>query len=65
MLFGAMVNEECHYLLLLIITEISYPEVALTLGTFNNSRDTHTVYEFKVVCQLPNVHAQTYANTHQ
>jgi len=64
MLFRAMVNEERHYLLLLIITEIIYPEVALTLGTFNNSRDTHSVYEFKVVCQVPNAHAQTYANTH-
>jgi hypothetical protein len=58
MLFRAMVDEECHYPLLLIITEIIHPDVALTLGTSNNL-DTHSVYEFKVVCQVPNVHAQT------
>jgi len=65
MLLGAMVNDECHYLLRLIMTEIIYTEVALTLGTFNNLTDTHSVYKFKVVCQVKNVHAQTYANTHQ
>jgi len=59
MLFRAMVNEE----LLLIITEIIIPEVALTLCTFNNLRDTHSVYEFKVVCHVPNVHAQTCKHT--
>lgn len=62
-MFREMVDEECHYPLLLIITEIINPDVALTLGTSNNLRDTHSVYEFKVVCQIPNVHAQTCKHT--
>lgn len=60
MLFGTMVNEECHYLLLLIITEIIYPEL-LTLST---TRGILTLFTNSKLCAKYRMYMHKHMQTH-